>query len=167
MNKIRRSWYSLIGFLYEVFGQNFKWGCGHVTKKKTFVTSPDGDSWWFHTRAKGDDYCSECFKEAMIVCAWGEKLIAPGDPVTLYTPRDPDFRLPEGAAIYKEKPRPQMVGCLRWDCADTGADRTGFWVMPGKVERVVSPMEMAMASNDVVIVSDLSNINEAIPIHDE
>ena len=48
--------------------------------------------------------------------------------------------------------------------ADSGADRSGFWVPPGEVFRVMSPLEQCLQSNDIVICSDVSDIREAIPV---
>lgn len=165
MRHIQKYWRRFLRFLYAWCGKDYDCKCGHKAKKRTFIKFEDGVEGLFILN--GLEYCPQCFKAAAIKCAWCGKIIVPGDPVTLYTPTGQDWKLPKGARIYKEKPRLQVVGCLRWDCADTGADRSGFWVMPGRVERVASPMEMAMASNDVVIVSDLSDMNKAIPIHDE
>jgi hypothetical protein len=47
---------------------------------------------------------------------------------------------------YTEDDSNALVGCLRWDCADTGADMCGRWMPPGKVERTPSPMELCLAS---------------------
>ena len=60
--------------------------------------------------------------------------------------------------VYNENPL-QLVGCLRWECASTGADRMGFWVPPGIVHRVPSAIEMCMQAvekkeEDVIIIID-------------
>ncbi len=104
-------------------------------------------------------YCHRCLEKMVIRCAWCGKAIFIGDPITLYTPIE-DFKIPDYAVIYNKDPL-QLVGCLRWDCAE-GVDRAGFWYPPGKVFRVESPLERAMRTGDVVIVSDLSDFNEAI-----
>ncbi len=83
-------------------------------------------------------YCHKCLGKMVIKCAWCGGVIFIGDPITLYSPVKKDFEIPEHAVIYKEKPL-QLIGCLRWDCAETGADRMGFWLPPGKVERVRDP----------------------------
>jgi hypothetical protein len=72
------------------------------------------------------DYCFDCISKMTIRCAWCGNPIFISDPVTLYTPYD-DFKIPEYAVINNEKPL-QLVGCLRRNCADTGADRAGFWL---------------------------------------
>jgi hypothetical protein len=47
-----------------------------------------------------------------ITCPWCGKPILIGDYVTLYTPSDPNFKIPEGAVVYSENPL-QLVGCQR------------------------------------------------------
>jgi hypothetical protein len=57
------------------------------------------------------DYCFDCWVAMSIRCAWCPSPIMIGDPVTLYSPTDPDFQLPEGAVSYKSDPM-QVVGFL-------------------------------------------------------
>jgi hypothetical protein len=104
------------------------------------------------------DYCLKCIAGMSIKCAWCENSIHIGDPVTLYIP-EPTYVAPEYAVRFHEDPR-CLVGCLGWNCASTGADRQGFWMPPGRVKRIPSPIEMLMSSGDegkVVIVEDLSD----------
>jgi len=114
------------------------------------------------------EHCLQCFSDAAIACAWCGELILPSDPVTLYGSSDPDFKPADGSVVYEEEGEQSddkhYVGCLRWNCAETGADRQGFWVFPGKVERCVSPLEHSMATGGAVIVSDLSDRNEALRV---
>jgi hypothetical protein len=56
---------------------------------------------------------------------------------------------------------------LRWNCAETGADRAGFWVIPGKVQRCLSPIEEAFATGKTVIISDMGDIDQAKLIPDD
>jgi len=89
------------------------------------------------------EYCLGCLGKMTILCAWCKEPIFIGEPVTLYTPRDGS--VPNHAKIHDENLL-QLVGCLRWNCAESGADRAGFW-MPGedgegKVERVPTPLEI-------------------------
>ncbi|MEI6627472.1 MAG: hypothetical protein WCL61_02660 [bacterium] len=111
------------------------------------------------------NYCLDCIAKMAIRCAWCGEAISIGSPVTLYTPKE-DYKIPEYATRYQNNAK-SLVGCLRWNCADSGMDRQGFWMPPGKVKRVPSPLEMALASGDqVVIVSDLSdpnNLGETFP----
>jgi hypothetical protein len=103
----------------------------------------------------------------VIRCAWCGGYILPGEPITLYTPCSEDFKIPDYAVVYKEDPK-QLVGCLRWNCAESGADRTGFWIIPGKVLRCLSPIEelMSDSKHDAVIINDLGDINQAKIISD-
>lgn len=136
-------------------------GCGHETKEKDRVTAfGEGCETQVPVIDGKTDYCHRCLERMAIKCAWCGKAIFIGDPITLYTPIDKDFKAPEYAVVHCNNPL-QLVGCLRWNCAQTGADRAGFWYPPGKVMRVPSPLEMAMQSGDMVIVEDLSNPREA------
>lgn len=114
-----------------------------------------------HEGTKSPTHCLNCYAKMCIICGWCRLPILIDHPITLYTPRDPNWQLPEGARWYDESKR-IVVGCLRWSCADTGADRSGFWVLPGKVQRVVSPFEECMMTHNMVITSDLSDKKEAI-----
>lgn len=102
-----------------------------------------------------------------IQCAWCGKSIAIGDPVTLYTPED-SYEVPDYAVPYTEGGSKALVGCLRWNCADTGADRAGFW-MPGdngegKVLRVPNAFETLIRNPgaSTVLVRDTHDLAEAV-----
>ncbi len=86
------------------------------------------------------EYCHRCLEKMAIRCAWCGKAIFIGDPITLYSPVDKNRMIPDYAVLYN-KEHLSYVGCLRWDCADTGADMMGFWFPPGAVKRVLSPLE--------------------------
>jgi hypothetical protein len=101
------------------------------------------------------EYCLECIGKMSIRCAWCGEPIFIGDPVTLYKPVE-TFDVPEYAVPYGDSKC--FVGCLRATCAD-GCDRAGFWVPPGEVYRVPTPIEMALHSGKPVVVHDLSDIN--------
>ena len=166
MKSLIQKWMRTKLFFCRYFGRNYTAKvCGHKTKlvceidvfgKKIIVQ---------FNRHSEMLYCPECTAKMSIKCAWCEKSIMIGDPITLYTPMKKDFEIPKHAVIYKKDPL-QLVGCLRWDCADCG-DRMGFWDYPGKVERVLSPIEIALMTGKTVIVGDLTDINETIPISDE
>jgi len=142
--------------------------CGHRTKRSGRVSAfgciittqmPKNES-------GSVDYCLDCIGTMAIRCAWCGSPIFIGDPITLYTPRD-NFHLPEHAVIYSNKPL-QLVGCLGWNCAETGADRAGFW-FPGedgkdRVERVSTFFETILGAKEpsVMIVENSSDINEAL-----
>jgi hypothetical protein len=152
-------------FVSHRFRKSYKANiCGHQTKKKGRITS-FGESYIMEMPLQENgnpDYCLECIAKMAIKCAWCGQPIHIGSPVTLYAPREKDHKMPECAVRYKEG-EPYFVGCLRWDCADSGMDRQGFWVPPGEVERVPSPLEIMLAPGNEgkgVIISDLSNPND-------
>lgn len=145
-------------------------GCGHRTRAKGEVTAfgvtirtemPRNDS-------NGFDYCLDCIAAMAIRCAWCAKPVFIGDPVTLYSPSAP-WVFSEYAVIYSDEPL-RVVGCLRWDCADTGASRAGFWLPTedgrGRVHRVPSLFELALRGGGV-LVSDLGDPTEVPTILSE
>lgn len=172
MEKWRHRWLLLQTVFYRYFGRNYRCGCGHAAKWKTAMVI-HGQGGVYRLSDKKPKYCPACWAKAAIKCAWCGNAIMPGDAVTLYTPNPhKDFKVPDYAVMYKEKPHLQLVGCLRWDCAETGADRAGFWVMPGKVQRVASPIELVFANlenggDGIVITGDLTDPSQAIPLLDE
>ena len=100
-----------------------------------------------------------------IQCAWCGEPIFIGDPITLYTPHR-DFQIPAHAVVHSENPL-QLVGCLRWGCADTGADRAGFW-LPGEngkgcVRRVPTAYGAILGAEEppMMIIGGLSDMEEA------
>jgi len=129
-------------------------GCGHHSKlKKKFKIG--GEKVTFRINYKPDkefQYCLDCVSKMSITCPWCGRPILVGDYVTLYTPTDPNFKIPEGAVVYSENPL-QLVGCQRRDCADSGADYCGTWDVPGKVERFSSALERAMMTGEPVIMN--------------
>jgi len=163
---LRRLWMNLQHIFYFIFGRNHKCQCGHKAKWKTKLTV-NGEC-GVYTLKKSKENCPTCWANAAIKCAWCGGNICCGEPITLYTPKE-NSEIPSHAVVYKQTPHIQLVGCLRWDCAEGGIDRTGFWVMPGKVKRVASPMEILLGGehDNILIVNDLHDQNEAIPIPDE
>ena len=102
--------------------------CGHRTQR-TGQVSAFGQTITtkMPTNENGSmDYCLDCIGKMAIRCAWCGDPIFIGNPITLYTPHG-DFQVPEHAIVYNKEPL-QLVGCLGWNCAETGADRAGFWV---------------------------------------
>lgn len=138
--------------------------CGHETKQKglsivfgkasTILTMPVDENG--HT-----EYCLDCIGEMSIRCAWCGESISVGSPVTLYL-ASTSFKVPDYAVRYSGD-ESCLVGCLRWNCADTGADMCGHWVPPGKVERCLSPIELALGGN-MVLVPDLSQYPNGVSI---
>ena len=111
------------------------------------------------------DWCLDCLGKMAIRCAWCGHPIFVGDPITLYTPSDKNFKTPDYAVVYKKEPL-TLVGCLGWNCADTGADRAGFWVPgndgKGMVERVPTAFElMAQNPGHDVIINNAGDPKEA------
>lgn len=146
--------------IFTFFGREIVADCGHKTKKRdkiraygksTVITLPTKDNKTL--------YCHKCIEKMTIKCAWCGGVIFIGDPITLYTTIDKNYAL-EHAVLYKEDPL-QFVGCLRWGCADGGADRAGYWFPPGEVYRVPTAYEMCIqdmqtGGDGVIIVNDLS-----------
>jgi len=150
---------------YKAFGKSYEAGfCGH--KAKLFSKVRVFGKEILLEMQKGFAYCPECLAKMAIRCAWCGRFILPGDPITLYSPPDQDWIIPEYAVVYQKEPVVQLVGCMRLLCAEGAIDRTGFWVPPGRVFRVASPMELCMLTNNVVGCNDVDNINKAIPLDD-
>jgi hypothetical protein len=121
--------------------------CGHKTKKKDKVTAFGETITTEVPLVDGKiEYCHKCLEKMAIRCAWCGKPIFIGDPVTLYSLTNGTKEMPKHAVCHDKKLN-QYVGCLRCDCADTGADRAGFWVPPGVVERIPTPYEILMADS--------------------
>jgi len=156
--------YALKAWFYKMFGRNYTATiCGHKTK--LFSQTEIFGEKLFIQQKPGMDYCPACMAKMSIRCAWCGRAIKIGDPVTLYTPAGKNFKIPEHAVVYREDPL-QLVGCLRWECAEMGADRCGFWIPPGKVHRVMSLLEQVLSTGDVAICNDITDPSQAIPIED-
>ena len=121
--------------------------CGHHTKIKGSVTA-------FGETVQGrlsviqgkTPYCHTCLGKMSIQCAWCGKPIFIGHRVTLYL-KQLGVRMPDHAVPYQHEESGQLsyVGCMR--CADLGfADAHGAWVPSGRVERIPSPTEIALAA---------------------
>lgn len=135
--------------------------CGHLTRKKDTVTAFGKIIECEIPLHNGfAEYCHACLAKMAIRCAWCGEPIFIGDPITLYSPNSKDVEMPKYAVPYENG---TFVGCLRWNCADSGADRSGFWMPPDEVYRVLSPMEQCLRSGDVVVVGDLSDVSQAVP----
>ena len=150
--------------IFNIFKKRIVADCGHETFLKDRVEA-FGESVITELPIKNGTtpYCHRCLEKMAIRCAWCGRAIFIGDPITLYSPRDKDQKMPDYAISYKDR----FVGCLRWNCAETGADRAGFWYPPGRVVRVPTLIEMCMQSmqnggDGVVFVSDLHDPKEAM-----
>jgi hypothetical protein len=135
--------------------------CGHLASGVAIVWLGDD---WAVTDMRGmsaPTYCGACLSAMAIRCGWCGQAIFIGDPVTLYSRRDGGLpELPERAVIY-DQARNTLVGCLGWNCAETGADRAGFWLPdsqnPGQgYVKLYESLYSRAARKGVVIVEDLS-----------
>jgi hypothetical protein len=155
--------------------QLYAFKCGHqsVLEKDVLVF---GEMRTTNLSEDDLDYCPDCLAAMAIRCAWCGGIILPGDPITLYVPSKPEFMIPEHAVKYGEPPsgysHPRLVGCLGWDCAESGMDRSGFWIPPGKVQRVASGTEILLGRaeagiDEPLIINNLSDPRNAIPLPDD
>lgn len=97
-------------------------------------------------------YCLDCIEKMTITCPWCGKPIFVGDYVTLYTPTDPNFKIPDGTVVYSKNPL-RLVGCQRPGCAFSGADYCGTWEAPGVVKRFPSAIERVMMTGEPVVMN--------------
>ncbi len=160
--KFKKLYWNTSLLFCRFLGRKYQAKCGHKTKLIAEVKI-FGEKTIFWLNKKNIKYCQQCLVDMSIKCSWCGKSITVRDPVTLCTPMKKDFQMPEWAVIYKKVPL-QLVGCLRWECAESGVDRAGFWIAPGKVHRVLSPLEMLIAysSENPIICNNLENIKNAI-----
>lgn len=119
--------------------------CGHKTFVKGSVTAFGQTTRTVMPLKDGrPEYCLDCITDMAVQCAWCTLPIFIGDAVTLYSPREIEYEVPSFAVVYSEVP-PRLVGCLRWDCAQTGADRAGVWlpnsIGKGHVKRMPTVFE--------------------------
>ena len=141
--------------------------CGHHTKRTGEVRAFGKKTLMQMSLNKNStvDYCLDCISKMTIQCAWCDLPILIGDSITLYTPIS-GFKVPDHAVIYKKKLL-QLVGCLRRNCADTGADQAGFW-MPGEngrgqVVRVPTAFELLLSAlGSALIVGNVHDIGETM-----
>jgi hypothetical protein len=114
----------------------------------------------------GLEYTLEEIQGMAIRCAWCGKPIFIGECITLLTPAE-KFEIPDYAVVHNRDPM-QLVGCLRWDCAPTGALWAGYWVPDdknfgkGKVLRILSPLEQIFlnlqeGNTDAIIVGEVGD----------
>lgn len=142
--------------------------CGHYTKRSGLVSAFGRTVIMKMPKNQRGmmDYCLDRIGKMAVRCAWCGDPIFIGDPITLYTPFG-DFKIPEHAVVYNRNPL-QLVGCLGWNCAETGADRAGFWLPGeggnGRVQRVPTVFEAILGAKEpsMIIVGDLSDMKEAM-----
>ena len=126
--------------------------CGHKTEREGDVSAYGEKR---HIKIRGHwllhrvDFCLECYEKNAIKCPWCGGAIFPGELVTLYSPTDPNFIVPEGAVVYRKDPL-QLVGCQSIRCAESGADYCGIWA-GDHVERFESALEQCFRTGKPVI----------------
>ncbi len=133
--------------------------CGHRTRVFGWLSAyGDDGSEFMHLGDKLPHWCTDCINQLAIPCAWCGASIYPRDPVTLYSPQDPAYVPKHPDAVrYREEPV-TYVGCLRWGCAESGADRAGFWHPPQGVYRQPTALELILANPGIgVIMNDVSD----------
>jgi len=135
--------------------------CGHETKRKDRISSFGESAVMQLLIKKGKTpYCHRCIEKMSIRCAWCGRVIFISEPITLYIPLAKGFKIREYAVVYNKEPL-QLVGCLRQGCAEMFADRSGFWLSPGKVKRVPNGIEILMehskeGKGGAVIIRDVN-----------
>ena len=122
--------------------------CGHKTLGKGEVTAFGQTVQTIMPLIDGSpEYCLDCIGRMAVQCAWCSLPIFVGDAVTLYSPREADYEIPSFAVVFSREPV-RLVGCLRWDCMQTGADQVGFWLPDaagkGHVRRVPTIFEQML-----------------------
>lgn len=129
-------------------------GCGHTSKmeKEVPVGKEKETLKIVYKPNKTPPFCLDCIEKMTIICPWCGRPIFVGDYITLYTPSNPKFKIPEGTVVYSKNPL-RLVGCQRADCAETGADYCGIWEAPGKVKRFPSALERALATGKPVVMN--------------
>ena len=127
--------------------------CGHKPKVMEANIEAYGQKHFVrikrHNLFRRSPFCLECLKERVIKCPWCGGAIFPGDYVTLYTPKDPQFKIPDGCVVYSSSPL-RLVGCQARSCADSGADYCGRW-NGHDVECFESALEECMRTGQPVI----------------
>lgn len=149
----------MLRYLYFRFGGRITAECGHPARRRDRVSAfgENRSLTIMPPFGKAPEYCHACLEKMAVCCAWCGQSIFIGDPVTLYSPRDPNYRPKDGSHKHQDNPI-QYAGCLRMNCAQSGSDRSGFWVPPGRVHRVPSPLEIAFATGKPVIVGALDDM---------
>ena len=125
--------------------------CGHETKRKGKINA-FGEIIKVKTKnVENIPYCLNCLEKAIVKCPWCGNIIFPGELVTLYSPRDPNYKIPEGTFVYSEEPL-QLVGCQSSRCAESGADYCGRWA-GDHVDRFESALEQCFRTGQPVITN--------------
>ena len=115
------------------------------------------------------EWCHECLAKMAIMCAWCSEPILIGELIVFHshsTSRVDKVFLDANHFVQHPQDPSQFVCCMRMGCAvDARCD--GIWMPPGKVMRVLSPIEEAMGQvergepSSPIVVSDLCDPREA------
>lgn len=135
--------------------------CGHLTRRMDVL------------RAFGDrtvvsinghpEYCHRCLEQAAIQCVFCGKAIFPTETPVTITLHDSleRFKNIHGIKILQKSPF-LIIGCMRATCSDSAANRAGFWVMPGQVEKAsVCGAALSLPDCEAVHIKDVSSLPEA------
>lgn len=139
--------------------------CGHRTKRAGEITSL-GERVLMEMPLEENGnpaHCLDCIASMSIRCACCGGSIHIGEPLKLLHIPPTSGDVSEYAVRYHEGDNQFVIGCLRWECADTGGDRQGFWEMPGRVCRIPSVFERMIASDGkcgIIVIKDLSDRND-------
>ncbi|MGH7238695.1 MAG: hypothetical protein ACREHG_01380 [Candidatus Saccharimonadales bacterium] len=124
--------------------------CGHKTKLFERVKIC-GQMGFYRIAGKNPDYCCSCLTNMARRCPVCGNMILVGNPIRLVQILE-GFILPD-CAVWRDPTLrdPEIswfVACL--ECADTVAERSGFWVPPGRVRRVKSLFQLASENGHAV-----------------
>ncbi len=161
------NWYcKFLDLWFAVLGRNHLCGCGHDARLKTLIKREDVEG--LYTLDRDRECCPECFISASARCAWCGCLVVPGSPVAIYAWQEERGEPPPHAVFYDNSRNDKttqryVLVCLRSGCG-WPEDRQGFWVLPGRIERVLSPLEECLYQDDLVICNDLSDPRRAIRV---
>jgi hypothetical protein len=115
--------------------------CGHETETKGKVEVIDekgGRKIITIENIRNPDLCIKCLGKTIIRCAWCGGYILPTDSITLFTPSE-DFNIPKYSVRWEKNPS-YLIGCSRSECCTNEHDLAGWWVIPGKVQRIAAPI---------------------------
>lgn len=124
-------------FFWRITRKKVVADCGHESLAVKVITIHGKKHMFSWKNLKRVKFCFDCFEKAIVYCAWCGEPIFPDDPITLYSPKDLSYVPKEGSVKYSDNPA-TYVGCLGTKCADTGADRAGFWECPGQVAKTAT-----------------------------
>lgn len=137
--------------------------CGHKTKALgTWNAHGEERLIDLNVESGSTPYCHNCIEKMTIQCAWCGLPIFVADPISLSFCTDPDWAQPDYAVEHATGNRMSLVGCMRWDCADSGLSFAGHWATPGKVQKAVTPIMLAMQAAEAgvetpIIFNDISD----------